>query len=171
MVMQLLFWDKWHQPQHSKTLTQRISVCLSCAGSLEFGVLKPSHTPEIKHRSTVLPGRQMAQTQTGWKQGSDGNQDTRGEIVWSSMRAPWTAAGVNSPLWVQESGVTPFSPKPISTTDFSEQHSTASGGWSYLNQCPPHVPCGYIFFFNFLIFVQWFNHLWINLILCSLVFF
>lgn len=52
-------------PQDGKSLPERISMGLHCAGSLKFSLLEPNGTSEVKHRSPVLPGGQMAQTQAG----------------------------------------------------------------------------------------------------------
>ena len=45
-------------------------VC-SLPGPLSFGVLNPSHRPEIKHRRTMVPGLLTAWAWTGWGQRSD----------------------------------------------------------------------------------------------------
>ena len=55
--MQLLFWDKLTPT----TVQQDPPPENQCRFALypvpKIGVLKPSFTPEIKHRNTVLPGR------------------------------------------------------------------------------------------------------------------
>ena len=76
-----------YQTHCHETLPHWISMGQHHTNSLKFRVLKQSHVPEIKHRSTVPPplGGQMVWTQ------SDGRnltvaQDTREETIRSSVR-------------------------------------------------------------------------------------
>ena len=59
-------------------------ICTS-TGSLKIGILKSIHMPEIKHKRTVPPAMQTAQTQSEGKALTE-SRDIREEIVHSSGR-------------------------------------------------------------------------------------
>lgn len=80
--------------------------------------------PEIKHRSAGPPGRQIAQTQAGWRQGSDGGLWHRRRDCVLFCGCLRRVVGVNSSLWEKRVWAPPHLSCPSARMEFREQHST-----------------------------------------------